>query len=166
MHVLGVASQMAGDFLEAREIMTRRIELARQKGDLLTISSEGANLSMVERQLGNLEEAETLIREALDIAARRGDGLMTGWMMNGLAAVARDLGQYSRAATIIGAADAALEAAGGAWPPDELVHYEQTLATLTEKMGEAEFQRVRAAGHSMTTAEAVDFALMPAQQDS
>ena len=159
MHVLGVAAQMAGDFLEARELMSRRIALAKKEGNLVAVSSEAGNLSMVERQLGNLDEAEALAREALDIAYRRGDELMAGWMMNGLAAVARDRGQFDRAATLIGVGDAMMEAAGGAWPPDELVHYEQTVATLTEVMGSAEFERVRATGHSMTTSEAVDFAL-------
>jgi len=159
MHVLAVASQMAGDFPEARDMMRRRMALGRQQGDLVTVSSEAANLSMVERQLGNLDEADALAREAMDIAYRRGDELMTGWIMNGFAAVARDRGEFERAATLIGCADAALEAAGGAWPPDELVHYEQTVATLTEKMGSEEFERVRAAGHSMTLPEAVEFAL-------
>ena len=161
MHVLGVAAQMAGDFLEARDLMSRRIALAREEGNLATISSEAGNLSMVERQLGNLDEAEALSREALDIAYRRGDELMAAWMMNGLAAVAADRGEFDRAATLIGIADAAMEAAGGAWPPDELVHYEQTVATLTQAMGSVEFERVRAAGHAMTASGASDFALGP-----
>jgi hypothetical protein len=67
MHVLGVAAQMAGDFLEARTVMSARIALAREMNNLATISSEAGNLSMVERQLGNLDEAEALAREALDI---------------------------------------------------------------------------------------------------
>jgi tetratricopeptide (TPR) repeat protein len=159
MHVLGVAAQMSGDLLEARDLMSQRIALAKEQGNLVVVSSESGNLSMVERQLGNLDEAEALACEALDIAYRRGDELMTGWMMNGLAAVARDRGEFDRAATIIGIADAMMEAAGGAWPPDELVHYEQTVATLNAEMGSADFERVRAAGHSLTTSEAIDFAL-------
>ena len=52
-----------------------------------------------------------------------------------------------------------METAGGAWPPDEMVHYERTVVTLTEAMGSVEFERARAAGHAMTTSEGVDFAL-------
>lgn len=159
MHVLGVAAQMSGDLVEARELMSQRIALAREQGNLATVSSEAGNLSMVERQLGNLDEAEALSREALDIAYRRGDELAVPWMVNGLAAVTVDRGEFDRAATLIGIADATMEAAGGAWPPDELVHYERTVATLTEAMGSAEFERARAAGRSMTTSEAVDLAL-------
>jgi len=159
MHVLGVAAQMAGDLLEARELMSERITLAREMGNLATVSSEAGNLSMVERQLGNLEEAEALAREALDIDYRRGDDLAIPWKLNGLAAVATDRGEFDRAATLIGAADVTMEAAGGAWPPDELVHYQRTVATLSDAMGSAAFERARAAGYSMSTPEIVDFGL-------
>ena len=159
MHVLAVAAQMAGDFLEARELMSQRIALAREMGNLATVSVEAGNLSMVERQLGNLEQAEALAREALSIDYRRGDELAIPWKLNGLAAVAADRGDWERAAMLIGAADVTMEAAGGAWPPDERVHYERTVATLDRAMGPAAFERARAVGHSMSTAEAVDFAL-------
>ncbi|HKQ18626.1 MAG TPA: tetratricopeptide repeat protein [Candidatus Eisenbacteria bacterium] len=159
MHVLAVAAQMAGDLQEARAVMRRRIELARETGNLATIGIESNNLSMVERQLGNVEEAEALAREALEISYRRGDGMAIPWNLNQLAAATASRGESGRAATMIGAADAAMEAAGGAWPPDELVHYNNTVAALTGAMGPSEFERVRATGRSMTTREAVGFAL-------
>jgi hypothetical protein len=40
---------MAGNFLEARELMSARIALAREMGNLATVSIESNNLSMVER---------------------------------------------------------------------------------------------------------------------
>ena len=159
MHVLAVAAQMAGDFLEARAVMRQRIALARDMGNLATVSIESNNLSMVERQLGNMEEAEALAREALDISYRRGDSMAIPWNLNELAAATASRGESGRAATLIGAADATMKAAGGAWPPDELVHYENTVVRLTEAMGPVEFERARATGRSMTAAEAVDFAL-------
>jgi tetratricopeptide (TPR) repeat protein len=159
MHVLAVAAQMAGDLTEARELMSARIVLAREQGNFATISSEAGNLSMVERQLGNLERAEALAREALDIDYQRGDHMSIPWKVNGLAAVATDRGEYDRAASLIGIADATMEAAGGAWPPDEWQHYERTVATLSEQMGATTFEQARAAGRSMATPEAVEFAL-------
>jgi hypothetical protein len=69
----GVAAQMRGDLRQARDLMTRRIDLARELGDCAAVGGESANLSMVERQLGNLAHAERLAREALQIAERRGD---------------------------------------------------------------------------------------------
>jgi non-specific serine/threonine protein kinase len=159
MHVLGVAAQMAGDLTEARDLMSARIALAREQGNFARISSEAGNLSMVERQLGNLERAEALAREALDIDYRRGDHMAIPWKVNGLAAVAADRGEFHRAATLIGVADATMEAAGGAWPPDEWQHYERTVATLTEQMGATTFEQARAAGRLMATPDAVEYAL-------
>jgi tetratricopeptide (TPR) repeat protein len=161
MHVLAVAAQMAGDLFEARDVMRQRIELAREAGNLATVSIESNNLSMVERQLGNIDAAEALAREALHISHRRGDNLALSWNLNGLAAATLLRGEFDRAARLIGAADAAMRAAAGAWPPDELVHYERTVASLTEAMGSVAFEQARTTGSSMTTSEAVDYALGP-----
>jgi non-specific serine/threonine protein kinase len=159
MHVLGVAAQMAGDFIEAREVMSQRIALAREMGNLATVSIESGNLSMVERQLGNLEKAEALARQALEIDFRRADELSIPWKVNALAAVAKDRGEFDRAAALIGIADATMQASGGAWPPDELVHYETTVAALSKALGPARLEQLRAWGHSLSTPEGVKFAL-------
>ena len=155
MHVLAVAAQMAGDLLEARDLMSQRIAIGRETGNFATISSEAGNLSMVERQLGNLDRAEALGREALEIDCRRGDDMSVPWKVNGLAAVAAERGEFSRAATLIGVADATMEAAGGAWPPDEWQQYERTVKIVTDAMGSPEFDRARAAGRAMTTADGI-----------
>jgi hypothetical protein len=139
--------------------MAERVRLSRELGSYAGLSMEANNLSMVERQLGNLDRADELAREALDIFSRREDEWAIPYGLNSLAAVARDRGEHERAATLIGAAEALVEAQGAAWPPDERVHREQTVATLTEAMGAEEFERVRAAGHALPTREAVDFAL-------
>ena len=49
------------------------------------------------------------------------------------------------------------------WPPDERPHYERMLVDLPEAMGSAEFERVRAAGKSMSSADAVTLALTDAR---
>ena len=116
IHVLGVAAQMSGDLLEAREFMTERMELARELGSFAGVAGEAGNLSMVERQLGNLERADALAREALDIARQREDEWLFPYVISGLAAVATERGELQRAATLIGAAEAMMEAQGAAWP--------------------------------------------------
>ncbi len=159
IHVLGVAAQMAGDLLEAREMMTERMALARELGSYAGLSMEASNLSMVERQLGNLDRAYALAREALEVFQQRQDEWAFPYGLNSVAAVATERGEFERAATLIGAAEAMMESQGAAWPPDERPHYERTVATLTDKMGPVEFERVRALGRSMASREAVDFAL-------
>ena len=159
MHVLAVAAQMSGDLNEARDLMSQRIALAREMNDIATISIESNNLSMVERQLGSLVEAETLARQALEISHQRGDELAISWNLNQLAASTASLGELARAATLLAAADATIEAAGGAWPPDELEHHERTEEILAGALPPAELERARAAGRAMSAAEAVAFAL-------
>ncbi len=78
---------------------------------------------------------------------------------SGLATLSTDRGQFERAASLVGAAEAIMEAQHMAWPPDERPHDERMLASLPEAMGSAEFEGARAAGRSMTSSEAVDFAL-------
>jgi tetratricopeptide (TPR) repeat protein len=159
IHVLGVAAQMNGDLLEARDLMGRRMELARELGSYGGVASEAANLSVVERQLGNLERAEELAREALDIARQREDEWLLPYVLSSLAAVAVERGEFERAATLIGAAETMMRAQGTEWPPDERPHYERTLARLDEAMEPAAFERVRAAGQSLATSDAVAYAL-------
>ena len=139
--------------------MSQRIALGRATDNLATVSIECGNLSMVERQLGNLDAAEALAREALEIDFGRGDEMAIPWKVNGLAAVARDRGEFDRAAKLIGIADATMEASGGAWPPDERVHFEDTISVASRSLGAEEFDRARAWGRSLTTPEGVQFAL-------
>jgi tetratricopeptide (TPR) repeat protein len=159
LHLLGVGAQIAGDLLEARDWMTQRLALVRTTGNELLIASEASNLSMVERQLGNLDTAGALAREALEIGERNGDQFTKPFAISGLAAIATDRREFERAATLVGAAEAIMEAQHMAWPPDERPHYERMLAVLPEAMGSADFDRARAAGHSMASSEAVDLAL-------
>jgi tetratricopeptide (TPR) repeat protein len=95
LHVLGVAAQMQGHLELARDLMTRRIEAARQFGDFAAVASECANLSVVERQLGHLGRAEQLAMEALRIEERRGDEWAIPYSLNGLAAIAVETARSS-----------------------------------------------------------------------
>jgi tetratricopeptide (TPR) repeat protein len=159
LHLMGVSSQMAGDLEEARGYMSQRIDQAREAGNFATVSSEAANLSMVERQLGNLDLAESLSREALEISRSRGDEFAIAWTLNGLAAVAAERGEYERAATIVAAANALWKAHSDAWPPDEQVQYDGTISKLTRQMSPEDFERAQAAGRSMSSRAAVEYAL-------
>ena len=130
-HVLGVALQMAGDLQGAREVMSERLERARQAGNDFVVAIESANLSMVERKIGNLDAAEALSLEALRTVSRQGDEMAIPWVINGLAAVTAAQGRLARAATLIGIAESLLERAGGEWPADEREQYEGALAIVS-----------------------------------
>jgi tetratricopeptide (TPR) repeat protein len=162
LHVLGVALQMSGDLEGARDVMTSRLELARENGDEFIVWVESSNLSMVERQLGNLDRAEALSRDALRIVQARGDAMAIPWIINGLAAVTAAKGELERAATLIGMAAAMLKRAGGEWPPDEREQYEGTLDVVTNGLPPDVATRTRAEGASMSSDEALAYALADA----
>ena len=159
VHVLGVAAQMAGNFLEARTFMSERIALAEKAGNLAAVSAECSNLSMVERQLGELDRAEDLARRALDISYGRGDDWAMPYNVSGLAATAMERHEFERAAILVGVAEAMMEAAGADWPPDERPHYERMLAVLPAEMGATPFERARGIGATMKRQDAVSLAL-------
>jgi hypothetical protein len=158
LHVLGVALQMSGDLVGARAVMSARLAAGDAGGDEFVVQVESANLSMVERQLGNLDRAEELARESLEIARRREDEWMYPYTLSSLAAVAVERGEHERAATLIGAAESMMAAQNAAWPPDERPHYEQTVARLSEEMGDG-FERVRIEGRALGSDAAVELAL-------
>ena len=159
MHVLGVALQMSGDLEGARDVMSERIEMARESGNEFVIWVESANLSMVERQLGHFAEAEALSRAALRIVSDRGDQLAIPWVLNGLAAVTAAKGDHERAATLLGMAEAFLERAGGEWPPDERQQHAGTVVVLSDALEPTALTRARERGAAMTTGEGVAYAL-------
>ena len=159
LHVLGPALQMAGDFEGAREVIERRIALARTTGDDFVVWVETGNLSMVERQLGNLDRAEELALQAVatDIVATR--ELFLAWALNGLAAVTAARGRAERAAVLLGAADALMERAGGGWPPDELEQHDQTRAALTRDLPSDQLERATVRGQGLPPDAMVNYAL-------
>jgi tetratricopeptide repeat protein len=159
LHLLGVGAQIAGDLPEARSWMVERLALVRRQGNDFLTASEAGNLSMVERQLGDLDAAESLAREALTICERIGDRFTVPFLFSGLAAISLERADDLRAATLIGAAEAHLATSNMAWPPDERPHYERTMSVLGERLDPAEFARAREHGASMSSREAIDFAL-------
>jgi hypothetical protein len=103
--------------------------------------------------------AGALACEALEIALRREDEWMFPYLLSRLAAVAAERRDVERAATLIGAAEAIMVSQGAAWPPDERPHYEQTVSTLANAMGEADFENTRARGKTVAARQAVELAL-------
>jgi len=158
-HVLGVALQMAGDLQGARDVMSARLEHAREAGNDFVVAVESANLSMVERKLGNLDGAEALSLEALRTVSRQGDEMAIPWVINGLAAVTAAKGRLERAATLTGIAESLLEQAGGEWPADEREQYEGALALVTAGLSPTALATGRAAGAAMSLDDAVTYAL-------
>ena len=159
--MLGVVAQMRGDLGQARALMTRRIETARQLGDYAALGSESINLSTVERQLGNLEQAEHLAIEALRVQQRRGDQWTIPYSLNGLAAIAVETAAFERAATLLAAAATMVDRQGNAWPPDEAPHFERSQVAVAAALDPQRLQQAWSTGRGMSPTDAVRYALTP-----
>lgn len=159
LHVLGVALQMSGDLVSARDVMLARLDTGLERGDKFVVWVESANLSTVERKLGNLERAAELSRRVLDIDAKRGDEMAMAWALNGLAAVVAAQANLERAAILNGLAEGLLKRPGGDWPPDEREDFDQTLAAISAGLDPDVVAELRARGEAMSATEGVAFAL-------
>ena len=84
---------------------------------------------------------------------------MIAWSINGRAAVVTAQGDHDRAARLIGFAETTLDRAGGEWPPDERVQYEESVATLGENLPPDHLTRLRSEGAAMSTQAALAYAL-------
>ncbi len=159
LHVLGVAAQMSGHYPEARDWMSRRLELAREMGDLRGVAAEAGNLSVVQQRLGNLPRAQDLAEESLRVADRLGDTWLIPYCLNSLAAIAVASHDFERAATLLSAADRMVTEQGAAWPPDEGPHFEHSRAAAAQALDPAAFQQVWSTGRLLSVDEAVSYAL-------
>jgi tetratricopeptide (TPR) repeat protein len=161
VHVLGVACQMSGDLAGARSWTGKRVAALRIARDARGLAFESGNLAIVERQLGNLDRAEELARLALDIYARRNDAWALPFGLAGMAAIACARGDHGRAAWLSGAADRAHDAVEQAWPPDELIHHEETKRSAERALGPAQARLQLEQGQQASLAEALNVALGP-----
>ena len=113
---------------------------------------------MVERQLGNLDRAEELSRQAAGSDFARGRELYLAWSLNGLAAVAAAKHEWCARQRYRHRVEH-IEHAGGQWPPDEREQYDETVATIELGLTAEQVIAARDSGASMSTDEALSFAL-------
>ena len=116
---------------------------------------------MVERQLGNLDEAARLSRHVLEfLEAAGGDEMMDRLVDQRARSSPHRPGRPRPGGTeFLGFAETTLDRAGGEWPPDERVQYEESVATLGEHLPPDDFTRFRSEGAAMSTQAALAYAL-------
>jgi tetratricopeptide (TPR) repeat protein len=159
LHVGGVAAEMCGELQEARELMSRRLELGRSEDDLRRVAIESTNLCRVERLLGNPARAEELGREALRLSRVVDDMWLTPYIFNSLAAIYAARHVFVRAVRLLAAADTLRLDQGAEWPPDERPAFDATLDLVKTALPDDDFDRGWDDGRRMSLDAAVDYAL-------
>lgn len=150
-----------GDRDRARRLAERSLSLGREIGAREAISVALPTLAAIARDDGDHDRAGELFGEGLLFSAEVGDGTNVAFYLEGLAALAASEGAGERAARLWGAAEAILEKI-------EVIAYphaadsssrERQLALAREGLGGRAWEDAWSEGRTMTTEEAVAYAL-------
>jgi hypothetical protein len=152
----GVNSLQDGDVPAARKHLERAEAAWRDIGSI--IHNVAINLGWVLREEGDGDSAGTMFEQGLRTARRNGDRSGLGYANLGLACLAADHGDWHRAAVLHGAAQDFMNQTGEPWVEPEERYRLASLEEVRQHLGPDDFERAIAAGHGLSTKEAVDLA--------
>jgi tetratricopeptide (TPR) repeat protein len=159
---LGTLLLIQGDLDRATAMMEEGLALARKLGDRLGINNALYLLAQVAQAEGDHGLATRRFEEGVRLSEEIGDRANLGYFLEGLAVVAGVQGEVERSARLFGAAEGLLQAVEAPvydyYEPNRSL-YERTAAAVRSRMGEADFEEVRAEGRAMTFEQAVAYAL-------
>jgi non-specific serine/threonine protein kinase len=150
-----------GDYKQAARYFEEGLELSREIGNRLAYSTALYGLAMAARSQDDHERAAELYAKGLRSSAEAGDKANIAYCLEGLAQVATAQGKTEHAVRLFGAAEAALEAGGGAvyaFVQDRSVH-EQAVSAVRSRLDGVIFSSAWAEGTAMNIRQAVEYAL-------
>jgi predicted ATPase/transcriptional regulator with XRE-family HTH domain len=150
-----------GDRDRARRLAERSLSLGRELGAREAVSVALPTLATIARADGDIDRARELFGEGLLFSAEVGDGTNVAYYLEGLATLAAAEGNPERAVRLWGAAEAILEEIEViAYPhASDRSFNDQQLAATREILDDRAWEEAWAEGRSMTTEEAVAYAL-------
>jgi len=167
LYHLGIAESARGNIDGASRRYEQGLALARELGDRSAIAEILARLAVdVVLPLGEVDKAEALIREGLESSVALGMDVEIAFDLawSGYVAAARQ--QFDRAAQLFSASESCFERLGlsmSVWP-DRVRTYDEYVARTRAQLDEAAFARAWARGRSMTSEQAIEFALRESRQ--
>jgi predicted ATPase/transcriptional regulator with XRE-family HTH domain len=163
MHaLLGTALLIQGDHDRAVPMFEEGLAMARRRGDRIGVCSALYHLAQVALVRGDHGLATRILKEGVAISEQMRDRANLSYFLEGLAVVTGVQGRAERTTRLFGAAEGLLEAVGAPvynyYKPDPSL-YERTRSATRSRLGEADFEEVRAEGRAMTFEQAVAYAL-------
>jgi len=158
---LAVAWRDRGDHERAKRLAERGLALSREVGERQTLCAALYTLATLAQAERDHERAGDLFEEGLKLSAELGNEADVAHCLEGLASVAGAEGRIARAARLWGAAEALLEkieAAVYTYVPDRSLHRSRVAAART-RLNEEEFEAAWAEGRTMTSEQAIEYAL-------
>lgn len=165
-HTLSLLMEIAraeGADTQARALGEETLRLARDLGAIPVVPWTLRNLGYVDLSEGDTAAALARLREALDLFQRRGSRLGVACCLAGLAGAFAAKAMYDHAARLLGATNALLDALGMRLAPADAMSCEHTFVATRAALGDAPFDLVYAAGHALTTEEAIALVLDTAE---
>jgi len=159
---LGMVALMRGEEHEATPIFEEGLAVARRIGDRTSAYVTIFNLAVMALSRGDHDDAVALLEEGVILSEQIRDRANVAYCLQGLATVAGARGEAERCARLVGAAEGLLEAVGTPvyyyYDPDPSL-YEHMISATRSRLGEANFEKVRAEGRAMNLEQAVEYAL-------
>jgi tetratricopeptide (TPR) repeat protein len=146
----------AGDIPAART----HLQQAAQAGQEIGLKALGVSVNMgwVLRQDHDPDGARASFEDALRISRREGDRYGIAYASLGLACLAADTADWHRAAVLHGLAQASLDSTGQPWEELEARYRQDTLDQVRAHLDQAQFERARATGMTLSPDQALDLA--------
>jgi predicted ATPase/class 3 adenylate cyclase len=145
------------DFAAARAHLQRAAEASAEIGE--EDHSVPVNMGWVLRHEHDTEAARDMFESAFRTSRRIGDTMGLAYCSLGLAIIAGDLGDWYRAAELHGVAQTCLGRLSGPWQQPESTYRQQSMATVREHLGAAQFDEAYARGTALSFEDAMDLAL-------
>jgi predicted ATPase len=156
---LGLNAYDRGDFEQAEVLLEEALVLSREQEIWITMASVLNNLALVAIEFGDLDRATALQQEALEEWRTLRYSVAVAHSLENLARIALRRDEWERGVVLFGASTTARIMIG---TPGRLVDREENDKLVREvrsKVGEPAFNAYWEQGRSMTTDEAIDFAL-------
>jgi predicted ATPase/class 3 adenylate cyclase len=147
----------AGHFAAAREHLQRAAEAGAEIGEQNHVVP--VNMGWVLRHEHDPVAARDTFESALRMSRRVGDPVGLAYCNLGLACTAGDLGDSYRAAQLHGVAQAGLDRIRGIWQEPERQYQRESMATVRDHLGTAQFDAAYARGARLDFHEAMALAL-------
>lgn len=151
--------QLQGDNSAAIRLIEESLSLYQQLGSRAPRVLAFIQLAYVRMAQGDNERAGRAWAQGLQLAHEFGLRDAIAEVFDGIAELARRQQQPVRAAQLLGAAAALRESIGQELPPGVRPGIDRTKAPLANQLGVTSFAQAYAAGHAMTTEQAIAYAL-------
>ena len=159
---LGMLLLIQGEYDMAAAKIEESLDLARRLGDRLGINDALYHLAQIAQARSDNELAARRFEEGVALSAEIGDRANLGYFLEGLAVVAGVRGESERSTRLFGTAEGMLRAAEApvysVYEPNRSL-YERTKDEVRSRLGEEDFEAIRAEGRAMDFEQAVLYAL-------